>query len=175
MLISVENQFRQDFQISEKLLKDKQEQLATLTYEIQIIKANSARLVREYGDALQYMNFHSLWLDFDNDSHKFKNNIEDNKMRLRMIESWFFDNNTKRKLVEIVCFGYGEAAYEFKYQVKDKIFIIKIPIFGNANSENYHCSYYEIQNQDTEHSYTIVARTHFLDEMKDLVKKYLSE
>lgn len=175
VLLSVEDQFRQNFTRSEKLLKDKQEQLETLTYETQIIKENSARLVREYSDELQYMNFHALWLDFDNNSHKFKNDIENNEVRLRMIEDWFFDKDTKRELVEIVCFGHDETAYEFKYQVRDKIFVISIPVFKNANSKNYYSFYYEIQNQNTEHSYTTVARTHFLDEMKELVKKYLSE
>ena len=101
--------------------------------------------------------------------------IEDNKVRLRIIEEWFFDKGTKRKLIEIVCFGYDEMAYEFKYQVKNKTFIISIPVFKNANSENYYRFYYEIQNQETEHTYTVVARTHFLVEMKELIKKYLSE
>lgn len=174
-LVSVEDQFRRKFKMSEKLLEDKQEQLEALTYETQIIKENSARLIREHKDTLQYIDFHSLWLDFKNDNHKFKDNIEDNKVRLKLIEDWFFDKDMERKLVEIICFGYEPIAYEFKYQVKDKTFIINIPVFKNANSENYRRFCYEIQNQDTEHSYTIVARTHFLSEMKDLVRKYLSE
>lgn len=169
-LINAEDLFRASLKKSEEILSSKEVELENLQYEVAIIKENSARLVREYTDALQYMDFHSIWLDYKED-HKFKN--KDNKVRLSIIEDYFFSRDTKRKLLEIICFGYNEQAYEFKYKVGDKIFIILIPIFKTATVDNYNQLFYEIQNQDDEHCYSVVARTRFLDEMKEEVAKYL--
>lgn len=172
-LMNVEEQFKFDFEKSERILSLKEQQLNDLVYEVEIMKKNSAELVSRYIDALQFLDFHALWIDFDNKTCKFKEHPAENKARLSLIEQWFFDKDTKRKLLRIVCGGYSGDWYSFEYKVGSKVFAIRIPIFKQANMDNYKNFYYCISNKDSEHCYSVISGTRFLKEVAGMIKEYL--
>lgn len=174
-VLNVKKQLSASLYKNNKILSSKQEEVENLLYEIEILKENSLNLIKNYTDPLQCIDFHSLFLDFSYKGRKFIKNVKENKLILSLIESWFFEDKVKPKLLCIMERGFECQAYEFYYVVGDKRFVISIPIFKTATINSYPRVNYKLIHQQGEYDYTYLKETLFVEDMKDIVKKYLAD
>lgn len=160
-------------ELLDKKLLEKEE----IDFEIALLNNNSARILREYSDPLSHFNLDKILRDFNNDKKVFVN--KESKSTLSFIENnYFFESTVKPKLIETYFCGItsmATQAYGLVYQIGKIKFRITIPLYKIADSESYKKLYYELYNQDSEHSYTLIFRTRFVEEMAPAIKKYLEE
>lgn len=127
-----------------KKYKEKKELIDTLTYENVLIKEDIIGCIREDLEESSYNIFMGLsealtkaWIYFHHkeENKEFKGIFELvlDYIKRNLIPDKYAD---KVELVDVVNFCFS-AGYEFTFMLDDLEFIILVPVFGNANKDNY--------------------------------------
>lgn len=153
------------------LMAEKLKQIENLQYEVDLIKEHTVSTIKNIVDACTFVDFHKIWKDLD----MFPKDAKQSKDVLQRIQNnYFFDDKYKAKLTQVYIFGFDETGYEFEYKIDKLEFQIFVPIFKNANVENFaNNMYYQLFHKDTESSYTLIYQTRDLEEFKPQVEKWL--
>ena len=155
------------------LLINKHKQVEDLNYEISLIKNHSVQSLKDFSDPLQAIDFQSIWRDFDHEKHKFTNKESRNTIAF-LEENFFFAKDTKRKLLEVVQFQFGES-YDFIYEVDGGKIIIAIPKYRLTNEDNYLTIGYKLAWIEDDYMHHVVFHTKFVEEMYNEVQKLLGQ
>lgn len=85
----------------------------------------------------------------------------------------FFDDDSDVEFIKIIMFGYAWA-YDFYYKYKDKVFVIRVPMFNTACKENiyYLLQGYTLYEQVSENIQNEIAESFNINIIKDAIKNW---
>lgn len=174
--ISYESDIKIKLDKNGKILQKKLEELSDLQYEIELIKKNSLGTVKGIHDSIQSVDLPQIWRDFDHEKHKFNPDGSKSKNQLKYIEmAYLFKSGRPKdvKLKDIVLYGFNFETW-LVYMKGNKEFVITLPIFRNAEENNYADLGYKIFAVDG-CCYELEFKTLFLSEVMDGVSKFLDK
>lgn len=152
-------------------IEDKKSKIEDLTFEKDLIEKDLIEQVKnlECAYEVRFTAFKPgrFALAYNHDEDAFEEII-------KLMNYVFLDNATGIEFVKIIMFGYGWA-YDFYYKYKDKIFVIRVPMFNTACKENiyYLLQGYTLYEQTSEHVQNEIVESFHTEEIKKTIKKWI--